>query len=501
MEEDLIKRLLEMKGSRECDRLRVLDVKNDPFWVSSARLRNAEWVAKIWRERIGRETYDRGFHYLLVSLNVECPWGQMRKVHPWSVYMNVDSDFNTLVGAIRDARTWGLLPWDAIEDKKHVGLERWVDWGSFSGMREMRPFEGFDGDVSASLDIELPEVYEVGEAYIYDDDFAEIAERMVKEVLNEQMTGLTPSRYQPYYVAVVSEKSGLRKVARDSLNRLGYGFDFLNFEGQSSATVVKDFLDNRLLAGLPPEHPISKKKIRIFYLSDYDYAGRSMVPAFIQKLLFCVRFEGVDLDIKVKSLALTKEIVEKFDLPPAPVPIRELGGKTLQDRWLKEFGKIVELEALFSLHPGALEEIIVKEVERFIDPDLARQVKERLDEVEEEAEEKIKEALEDKREEWLEARDKLQRVFDEINETIRKIGIRETLRELKRQTEDLKEKHRVEQLVSDYRETLKDIYVDYEAPELDLTSDFEVEEEEDEWLYDSKRNPIEQAKILRDYKP
>lgn len=495
--EKIFKRLLKLNNARG---RKVLDTKNDPFLLTPARVRDAKWIAKIWAERVNEVTYDRGFHYMLVSWKIKCPWGEKRKVHSSPYYMNVDSDFNHLATAIRDARNWGLLPWDMIEDHKHVGLEKWVDFGQYEGNRQLKPFEQFDGYISHKLDLNIPEIYTIDEAEIYDDDFEDIKNETVEDVLKEYMTGLTAARYQPYYVAVVSEKSGLRKVAKTSLDLLKHGFDFLNFEGQASTTVVRDFIYNRLLSNVPPEHPIRKKKIRIFYLSDFDYAGRTMVPAFIQKLLFTLWASNISLDIKIKPLALTRQIIKKYDLPPAPVPIRELGAKTLQDRWLTKFGRIVEIDSLVTLHKGVLEAIIVDELSRYIDLDLAKTVNEKLNEVENEAAESIKEALDEDYEEWLEAKKNLSKAMAKMNEAIAQMNINETLKELKDKIAKLATEVNLDELVIKYQDLFKTVYVDYEPPELDLTSDYEVDEEGD-WLFDSKRDAIKQAEILKKYKP
>ena len=510
---ELLKDLVEMRMTGKALELMVLDAKNDPFWPSPARVRDAEWIAKLWTERLAEiwrerekvkkqeeRPYDRGLHYILVSLGVTCPWSENRRVHSSPMYMNVDSDFNKLIGAIRDARNWKLLPWDLIEDRKHVGLEKWVNYGLYPYNMEVKPFEDFDGDASYSLGVSMPEIEEVGEAGFDEDDFDEIMESIVSDILAKNMTGITAARHQPYYVAIISEKSGMRSVIRTALERLDYGFDFLNFEGQASTTVVRNFIEYRLLGDVPAEHPISKKKIRIFYISDYDYAGRVMPPAFIQKLFYYLWESGTKLDIKVKPLALTKEIVEKYDLPPAPVPARSLGGKTLQDRWLREFGQIVELEALDTFHPGVLEDLIVNEVGKYVDRNLARTVNDKLDEVRSTAREVIIKEVEEWRVDWLEARAKLLRAMNSLNDAIRSKNINETLRNLRKEIDKLNEEYEIDKLIEEYQATLKDIYVDYEPPELNFESNYEADED-GEWLFDSERNPVEQAKILRRYKP
>lgn len=508
-----IGRLLELKATGEARNLKVLDAKADPFWTAPARVRDAKWIADLWRERISliwaerekkkkrkRKSYARGLHYILVSLGIECPWGKNRRVHASPLYMNVDSDFNKLVGAIRDARNWGLMPWDVIEDRKHVGLEEWVDYGKTPEDEETLPFENFDQEFSHSLEVTVPEVYRVEEASFEENDFDVIKKRIVRDVVNEEMTDLTASRYQPYYIAVVSEKSGMREILRDCLERLDYGFDFLNFEGQASTTVVREFL-KKLLGHVPSEDPIPTKKIRIFYLSDYDYAGRVMPPAFIQKLSYQLWELETNLDIKMKPLALTRAIVEQYDVPPAPVPAKHLGAKTLQDRWLREFGRIVEIDALDALHPGVLEDIIVTELEKYIDPDLEEKVQGTLDDIEEEASDAVREAVENRRSEWTRQHKYLLSLFKKVNARIREMGINETLNKLAKQIEDLSSAYKLEDLVSEYEDILNEIYVDYETPQPDFTSDYEADEGDDDWLFDSSRDPEEQAEILREYKP
>jgi len=225
-----------------------------------------------------------------------------------------------------------------------------------------------------------------------------------------------------------------------------------------------------------------------------------MPPAFIQKLVYCLWKLDVNLDIKIKPLALTEELVKKYDLPPAPVSLRKLGAKTLQDRWLKEFGKIVELEALDTLHPGVLEQIIIEELGKYIDKNLADQVNQKLEEIKREAAEAILEAIGERKADWLMTRAKLLRAMNRINEAVRNLDINETLRKLREELDRVKREHDIEDLVRQYKETLEDIDVDYESPDLNFTSNHEVSENED-WLFDSKRDPIEQAKILRKYRP
>jgi len=45
-------------------------------------------------------------------------------------------------------------------------------------------------------------------------------------------------------------------------------------------------------------------------------------------------------------------------------------------------------------------------------------------------------------------------------------------------------------------------YLEEEWPKIEVALDFEADEgNEDDWLFDSTRDPAEQARILREYKP
>ena len=482
----------------------VLDVKNDPFWVSSSRERDAKWVADIW-EKYGHTSrwpgYDRGIHYFILGLGLGCPWGKNRRVHASELYMNVTSDWGNLCRAIRDARNWRLIPWNAIENKQSVGLESWVDYGG--SWKQSMPFEDFNGKVNHYLSVTIPEVAEIEEASIVEDSFDDEVENLINQLFDDNTEGLTSSRYQPYYVSVVSEKQGLRNIVRNTLRQLNHGFDFLNYEGQATTTVVKDFVD-RLLHSGPTEHPIAKKKIRIFYLSDFDFAGRIMVPAFAWKLYYLLlTMGGSELDIKIKPLALTEEQVEEYDLPPAPVSPKSLGAGTLQNRWLREYGKVIEIDSLMALHPGELEKIIVDAVNPYIDWDLESEIETNIEDWRNDVFDGVTGDLEDLRKPWEEAHKKLSEAAEELNKAIEEAGISKKLSELTATINDIKKKHNITDLVEKYENSMKNIEIDanYYASKFDKPESTYEADEKDDWLYDSSRNPGLQAHMLREYKP
>lgn len=482
----------------------VLDDKNDPFWVSRSRERDAKWIAGIW-EKYGSTNrwpgYDRGIHYFILGLGLGCPWGKNRRVHTSEMYMNVTSDWGNLCRSIRDARNWNLIPWNAITNKQSVGLETWVDYGG--SWKQKMPFEDFDGEVNHYLSVTIPEVKEISEAKIYENSFDDEVGDLINQLFDDHTEGLTSTRYQPYYVCVVSEKQGLRNIVRNTLRELNHGFDFLNYEGQATTTVVKSFVD-RLLYGGPTEHSIANKKIRIFYLADFDFAGRIMVPAFAWKLYYLLLTMGEsELDIKIRPLALTKEQVEKYDLPPAPVSPKSLGAGTLQNRWLREFGKIIEIDSLMALHPGELEKIIVDAVNPYIDWDLESEIESNIEDWRNDVSEGVTDDLESLRSPWEEVHKKLSEATVELNKAIEEASISKKLSELTTTIDAIKEKHNIADLVEKYENSMKNIEIDadYYASKFDKPESTYEADESDDWLYDSSRNPGLQAQMLREYKP
>lgn len=505
--EAFIETLRKLKRDGTAKAFRVLDTKNDPFWVLPSRERNARWITGIWKKYEGTTVfpeYDRGVHYLLVGLNIICPWGLNRKKHPSPKYMNVMSDWSALTRAIRDARNWGFIPWNAIKSMKPAGLEKWINYGGSLNNKDELPFEGYNGKIDHYLAVDVPELEELEKARIYEESFDYEVEALFDKLINKHTQELTPARYQPYYVAVVSEKSGLKTVAERTLGELGHGFDFLDFEGQATTTEIRRFA-TWIAYGGPSEHPINKKSIRIFYLRDFDYAGQIMVPAFIWKLYYLLlTMNKTGMDVKIKPLALTKEQVAKYNLPPGPVPMKSLGSKTLQDRWLRDYGKIIEIDSLMGLYPGELEKIILEAISPYIDRDLKDEMEEQYSSWCADTLDSVIKDLEHLRLPWEDAHEALSTAFDELNEAIEEAGILDELNSLTARIDEIKKRHKIDDLVETYADTMKGIELDtkryageFEKPE----SELDVDEDEEDWLFDSTRPPTEQAEILRKYRP
>jgi hypothetical protein len=96
-----------------------------------------------------------------------------------------------------------------------------------------------------------------------------------------------------------------------------------------------------------------------------------MPVAVARKIEHRLHREDLDLDIQVRPVVLTAEQVAEYRLPRIPIKASEKRAARFEDRHGEG---AVELDALEALHPGLLRGILVREIERYYDPDLQRRV-------------------------------------------------------------------------------------------------------------------------------
>jgi len=82
---------------------------------------------------------------------------------------------------------------------------------------------------------------------------------------------------------------------------------------------------------------------------------------------------GLDLDIELRPLALTKQQCVDLELPRIPIKDGDRGKRAFEER---HGDGATELDALEALHPGLLEDLIVAEVERYHDHTLEERLRE-----------------------------------------------------------------------------------------------------------------------------
>jgi hypothetical protein len=142
--------------------------------------------------------------------------------------------------------------------------------------------------------------------------------------------------YQPHTVEVWIEKSTMNDILEPLCSE--WSLNLVVGVGFASITRTIELLRER-----------TSKPVRIFYISDFDHAGKHMPKSVARHIeYFCSKYAS-EQDIKLTPLALTKEQVEKYRLPSSPE-----GGET-------------ELDALEATRPGVLAQIIRNAVAPYFD--------------------------------------------------------------------------------------------------------------------------------------
>jgi predicted nucleic acid-binding Zn ribbon protein len=109
------------------------------------------------------------------------------------------------------------------------------------------------------------------------------------------------------------------------------------------------------------------RPVRILYVSDFDPAGASMPVAVARKIEFELYRNASDLDVQVRPIVLTHDQCIEYRLPRTPIKETEYRAAAFEAR----FGEgATELDALEALHPGELERILTREINRYYDADL-----------------------------------------------------------------------------------------------------------------------------------
>jgi hypothetical protein len=148
----------------------------------------------------------------------------------------------------------------------------------------------------------------------------------------------------------------------DILEPLGerYGIHVVTGAGELSVTACNLFIERVKADGRP---------LRILYVSDFDPAGRSMPVAVARKIEFMIYDAGLDSDVQVRSVVLTPEQCEQYDLPRTPIKESENRAEKFEERHGEG---ATELDALEALHPGELGRILEREIAGYWDDELAK---------------------------------------------------------------------------------------------------------------------------------
>lgn len=304
--------------------LTVLSAQVDPYRLDTAAgHRDGAWLAEQLNRAIGRtrRIHWRGLHYAIVaSGNARKPNGE--------IFRNTDDDWDWLSAVAGKAARWlGYIPFERITDNRNA--EPIVH-------RKARVVPSFG--VYVGVDVAIPEVEDLEPK-----PFA---------------TGFEPR--QAFQFTIFGEKASLEDVvlpiAREHQADL-----YLN-TGEISDTHVYRIAKEAIADGRP---------LVVFTLTDCDPAGYQMSVSIGRKLQAIRDLEFHDLEFELVPVALTVEQVREQGLPSTPLKETEKRA----DRWREAFGvEQTEIDALATLRPSILRDIIRQAFDPYFDRSLADRV-------------------------------------------------------------------------------------------------------------------------------
>ena len=252
---------------------------------------------------------------------------------------------------------WTFLT-DAGKYARWLGL---VDPASFVDRRNAEPIIFFesrghiepfvDADMGVYADMDIPDMPDPPEYEIYD-------------FHGEQR----------YHIEIWCEKSTMNDVLLPLCEL--HKVNLITSLGEISITACNLLVDRVSRIGKP---------CRIFYISDFDPAGRSMPVATSRKIEKFLDDLDQAYDVKLVPLVLSHEQCIQYELPRTPIKDGESRGEQFE----KRFGEgATELDALEALHPGELKKIVSDAIMQYRDyglnarvRDVSNEMREYLDDI------------------------------------------------------------------------------------------------------------------------
>ena len=315
----VLKRLARMQG-QSIERYLALYRRNDPFYMGTAsHYVQARWARKVYR-LVGSPVpvHVRRLHYLAASRpDIRRPDG--------CAYTNSPRDWDLMHHGCKYARYLGLIPYEVFEDRRNA---RPVIF-SESWSKRTRPAEQW-------LKLILPE----------------LADRLA--------AGLVGSE-QRYYVEVWMEKSSVLDEVLPVAKK--YMVNLVSSLGEMSLTAVVGLVERVVRSARPS---------RIFYLSDFDQAGRGMPLSVSRKLEYLLRRQRAHPQVKLCTLMLTGQQCGLYGLPRTPIRRSNRGKSRFE---FQHGAGSTELDALAALHPGAIGRLLAEALGCYCSLELARQVR------------------------------------------------------------------------------------------------------------------------------
>jgi hypothetical protein len=286
--------------------LTVLSAQVDPYRLDTpSGHRDGRWLAEHFNALIARtrKIHWRGLHYVLVSTpGVVKPNGEP--------YLNDDVNWTWLIDTAGKAARWlGYIPFERILDNRNAA-----------------PI------IHRKARVEAQALVRVGiEATVPDaDDPTPDAEGFEGR--------------QPYCFAMFGEKASLEEVLKPIAH--AKQADLYLPTGEISDTLIFRIAKDAAADGRP---------LVMFIIADCDPAGHQMSVSIGRKLQAFKNLFFPKLRFEVVPVALTVEQVGELGLPSTPLKPTEKRA----DRWRQAFGvEQTEIDALATLQPDVLREIV-----------------------------------------------------------------------------------------------------------------------------------------------
>ena len=325
--------------------LTVLDKKVDPYRQDTpAGHRDGAWLAEqMARLGIVGPIHLRGLHYALVSsTSLTKPDGAR--------YLNNADDWEWLqVEASKAARWLGYVPFDRIIDQRNDAPVIVVHDNG-----EPEAEIGLGADIVVSV----PEVEDI-KPTVYLANF---------------------KARQKYRLVVFGEKTSLADVAKPLCQ--SYGADLYLPSGEITDSQLWLMAKTGAEDGRP---------MIVVVLADFDPSGNQMAVSIGRKLQAFRDLLYPDLELEVIPICLTEEQVRKLDLPSTPLKETEKRA----DRWREAHGGLeqTEIDALATLRPAVLREIIRDAFDQYYDYDLDQRARDIREDWESEAQAALDDAI------------------------------------------------------------------------------------------------------------
>ena len=298
----------------------ALAPQNDPFYTGTdGDWATGRWFADMW-ERFGYTTgvHIRRVHYQVISqaTPVLMPNGKP--------YENTEACWQFINQASKQARYLGLVDPGAFVDKRNPSARLYTDAPADPSIDVNRNL--WYGDLSLPSFPDLPS-FDIN-------DYRAV---------------------QRYHIEIWCEKTTMDDVLIPLCQR--YQVNLVSGAGELSITACLELVRERM----------TDRPLRILYVSDFDPAGQSMPVAIARKVEYFIRNDGSMADVRLYPVVLSADQVQQYRLPRTPIKETERRAGRFEERYGEG---AAELDALEAIHPGALRDILDRELRRYFDADL-----------------------------------------------------------------------------------------------------------------------------------